>query len=129
MGCYEYDIFKELRRIADALEAKNEIDKKTLSYIKATNEMGKENLEMHKEIFVLDKKIREYSVQKIASEINNRSADNFSKDVEDVAKKEGELSETELRLLMQHPKYWRDQDPEMVERVERGFKRLFGEKK
>ena len=31
--------------------------------------------------------------------------------------------EKELRKLMQSPKYWRDQDPETVKRVEEGFKR------
>ena len=34
--------------------------------------------------------------------------------------------EKELRKLMQSPKYWRDQDPETVKRVEEGFKRLYG---
>lgn len=33
--------------------------------------------------------------------------------------------EKELRRTMQDPKYWRDQDPETVRRVEEGFKRLY----
>ena len=33
--------------------------------------------------------------------------------------------EKTLRQLMQDPKYWRDQDPELVERVAAGFKRLY----
>ncbi|MBQ4472403.1 MAG: hypothetical protein II942_04095 [Alphaproteobacteria bacterium] len=33
--------------------------------------------------------------------------------------------EKTLRQLMQDPKYWRDQDPELVQRVEAGFKRLY----
>lgn len=37
-----------------------------------------------------------------------------------------EREEKELRQLMQNPKYWRDQDPETVKRVEEGFKRLYG---
>lgn len=35
--------------------------------------------------------------------------------------------EQELRNLMQDPRYWKLQDPEMVKRVEDGFKRLYGE--
>ncbi len=34
--------------------------------------------------------------------------------------------EKELRNLMKDPRYWKDQDPEMVKRVEEGFKRLYG---
>ena len=34
--------------------------------------------------------------------------------------------ETTLKKLMQDPKYWRDQDPELLKRVEAGFKRLYG---
>ena len=33
--------------------------------------------------------------------------------------------EASLRKLMQSPKYWRDQDPELLKRVEAGFKRLY----
>ena len=34
--------------------------------------------------------------------------------------------ELTLRRLMQDPKYWKEQDPELVQRVERGFRRLYG---
>ncbi len=33
--------------------------------------------------------------------------------------------EETLKKLMQNPKYWRDQDPELLKRVEAGFKRLY----
>ena len=33
--------------------------------------------------------------------------------------------EATLKKLMQSPKYWRDQDPELIKRVENGFKRLY----
>ncbi len=33
--------------------------------------------------------------------------------------------EASLKKLMQNPKYWRDQDPELLKRVEAGFKRLY----
>lgn len=33
--------------------------------------------------------------------------------------------EETLKKLMQNPKYWRDQDPELLKRVEDGFKRLY----
>ena len=32
----------------------------------------------------------------------------------------------ELRNLMKDPRYWKHQDPEIVKRVEEGFKRLYG---
>ena len=35
-------------------------------------------------------------------------------------------SEEDLKRLMQNPKYWKYQDPEIVKRVEAGFKRLYG---
>ena len=34
--------------------------------------------------------------------------------------------EKELRKLMQDPRYWKHQDPEIVKRVEECFKRLYG---
>ena len=34
--------------------------------------------------------------------------------------------ERDLRRTMQDPKYWKHQDPEIVKRVEEGFKRLYG---
>ena len=38
----------------------------------------------------------------------------------------GELSESDLKRMMQDPKYWKQQDPELMKRVEAGFKRLYG---
>lgn len=35
-------------------------------------------------------------------------------------------TETELREMMRDPKYWRDQDPETVRKIEQGFKKLYG---
>ena len=35
------------------------------------------------------------------------------------------VSEESLRALMRHPKYWKDQDPALLKRVEEGFKRLY----
>lgn len=37
-------------------------------------------------------------------------------------------SEEDLKRLMQNPKYWKQQDPEWVKRVEDGFKRLYGDR-
>lgn len=34
--------------------------------------------------------------------------------------------EKRLRTLMKDPRYWKQQDPEIVKRVEEGFKRLYG---
>lgn len=38
------------------------------------------------------------------------------------------VSDTEesLKRMMQDPKYWKQQDPELIKRVEAGFKRLYG---
>ena len=35
-------------------------------------------------------------------------------------------TEESLKRMMQSPKYWKQQDPELVKRVEAGFKRLYG---
>ena len=35
-------------------------------------------------------------------------------------------TEETLKRLMQSPKYWKQQDPDLVRRVENGFKRLYG---
>lgn len=35
------------------------------------------------------------------------------------------LSDEELRRMMRDPKYWRDQDPEYVRKIENGFKKLY----
>lgn len=39
---------------------------------------------------------------------------------EDLAK-----SEAALRKMMQDPRYWREKDPEIVDKVSRGFQRLY----
>lgn len=35
------------------------------------------------------------------------------------------LSDSDLRRMMKDPKYWRDQDPEYVRKIENGFKKLY----
>jgi len=35
------------------------------------------------------------------------------------------LTDTDLRNMMKDPKYWRDQDPEYVRKIENGFKKLY----
>ncbi len=35
------------------------------------------------------------------------------------------LSDDDLRRMMRDPKYWRDQDPEYVRKIENGFKKLY----
>ena len=35
------------------------------------------------------------------------------------------LSDDALRTMMKDPKYWRDQDPEYVRKIENGFKKLY----
>ena len=49
------------------------------------------------------------------------------KALNDIAKEKlKQLQEQELLNLMKDPRYWKQQDPEMVKRVEEGFKRLYG---
>ena len=35
------------------------------------------------------------------------------------------LTDNDLRNMMRDPKYWRDQDPEYVRKIENGFKKLY----
>ena len=35
------------------------------------------------------------------------------------------LTDNDLRRMMQDPKYWRDNDPEYVRKIENGFKKLY----
>ncbi|MCL2629513.1 MAG: hypothetical protein FWD33_02370 [Alphaproteobacteria bacterium] len=35
------------------------------------------------------------------------------------------LSESELKIMMRDPKYWRDRDPEFIRSIDTGFKKLF----
>ena len=37
-----------------------------------------------------------------------------------------DLSNNDLKNMMRDPRYWRDQDPELVEKVREGFRRLYG---
>lgn len=38
------------------------------------------------------------------------------------------ITPEELREMMKDPRYWRDQEPEYVRKVENGFKKLYGGK-
>ena len=35
------------------------------------------------------------------------------------------LSDSDLRRMMQDPKYWRDNDTEYIRKIENGFKKLY----
>ena len=35
------------------------------------------------------------------------------------------LTDSDLRRMMRDPKYWRDNDPEYVRKIENGFKKLY----
>lgn len=39
-----------------------------------------------------------------------------------------EITDDDLREMMKDPKYWRDQEPEYVRKIENGFKKLYGGK-
>jgi hypothetical protein len=41
----------------------------------------------------------------------------------------GDLSEDKLRQMMQDPKYWRDKDPQYIQQISDGFKRLYPDNK
>jgi len=69
-------------------------------------------------------KLQEKSVE--ISERILKLQENYFKAEEERRNNFREREEKELKLLMQDPKYWRDQDPETVKRVEEGFKRLYG---
>lgn len=44
------------------------------------------------------------------------------------AEKQEEITAEQLRAEMRRPEYWRDQDPDLVKKIENGFKKLYGEK-
>ncbi len=37
-----------------------------------------------------------------------------------------EITDSKLKEMMQDPKYWREQDPKFVKKIEAGFKKLYG---
>ncbi|MCR6633155.1 MAG: hypothetical protein NVV74_25675 [Magnetospirillum sp.] len=44
-----------------------------------------------------------------------------------LAPKDEALSETELKRMMQDPRYWKKRDPAFIDKVSAGFRRLYGE--
>ena len=59
--------------------------------------------------------------------LNRKAVEQAEWMIERIKKQDNKnFQEQELRRLMQHPKYWRDQDPEIVKRVEERFKQLYG---
>lgn len=42
------------------------------------------------------------------------------------AKRLGSLDEKELSSLMRDPKYWREKDPAVIEKVTQGFRSIYG---
>lgn len=69
-------------------------------------------------------KLQEKAIEQ--SEKMLKLQENYFKAEEERRNNFREKEEKELRQLLQSPKYWRDQDPEIVKRVEEGFKRLYG---
>lgn len=67
-------------------------------------------------------KLSETSIKQ--NEIILKLQENYFKAEEE--RRNSKKKEEELKRLLQNPKYWRDQDPETVKRVEEGFKRLYG---
>ena len=62
--------------------------------------------------------------------LNRKAVEQTEWMIERIKKQDNENfhnQEKELRNLMQDPRYWKIQDPEMVKRVEEGFKRLYGQ--
>ena len=39
-----------------------------------------------------------------------------------------ESTEEDLRNMMRDPKYWRDKDPEITQKIQNGFNKLYGDK-
>jgi len=88
-----------LERIAKALEKQNKLQEKAI-------EQSERMLKLQENYFKAEEERR----------------NNFRKKEQE----EKAAVERDLRITMQDPKYWRDQDPETVKRVEEGFKRLYG---
>ena len=60
----------------------------------------------------------------------NEILERMQKDFNDFIQKADELvakykKEDKLRIVMQHPKYWKEQDPEYVDMVEKLQKEVF----
>lgn len=60
-------------------------------------------------------KFREDLAEQIATYLRRRDAEVIAEDV----------SGAELKAMMKDPRYWRDQDPAIVEKVREGFRRLY----
>lgn len=69
-------------------------------------------------------KLQEKAIEQ--SERMLKLQENYFKAEEERRNNSREREEKELRQLLQNPKYWRGQDPELLKRVEEGFKRLYG---
>ncbi|MBQ1394042.1 MAG: hypothetical protein IIY81_11040 [Lachnospiraceae bacterium] len=75
---------------------------------------------------VLEKqnKLQEKAIEQ--SERMLKLQENYFKAEEERRNNFRKREEKELRNLMKDPRYWKHQDPEVVKRVEEGFKRLYG---
>ena len=69
MGCYEYEISKELKRIADSLERITENEKETLVCLRESIKAQKEQVEMQRKTFEIDQKIRGKLAERTSLEI------------------------------------------------------------
>lgn len=70
MGYYEYEISKELKRIADSLERIAGCEKETLACLRESINTQKEQAEMQRKTFEIDQKVREKMVERTSLEIS-----------------------------------------------------------
>ena len=70
MGCYEYEISQELKRIANSLERIAENEKETLVCLRESIKAQKEQVEMQRKTFEMDQKVREKMVERTSLEIS-----------------------------------------------------------
>jgi hypothetical protein len=94
---------------------------------------GKNNLEeVSKQILNWGKKnLSEDILESLSSSydgivaLHNMMQTNEPEVIKNNYKENNDFSENKLKKMMQDPKYWRDHDPKLLQKVETGFKKLY----